>query len=98
MNLIKLITSITLLDWVGYVATVLCIVSLMMSDIKKLRWLNLIASAIFAVYSVIMATYPVALTNGIIVIIDIYYLVKIYQDEKKAKLQTKEETKEKVAV
>lgn len=72
------------LEVVGYCATTLCIVSLMMSDIKKLRWLNLIASGIFAVYSVIKATYPVALTNALIVIIDIYYLVKIYKEEASA--------------
>ena len=89
MNLVSFITSITLLDWVGYVATVMCIVSLMMSDIKRLRWLNLIASGIFAVYSIICKTYPVALTNAVIVVIDVYYLVKIYQSEIKEKRELK---------
>ena len=73
-----------ILEIVGYIATALCIVSLMMYDIKRLRWLNLIASGIFAVYSVIKQTYPVALTNAMIVIIDIYYLAKIYSEEVKA--------------
>lgn len=70
-----------ILEVVGYVATALCIISLMMSDIKRLRWLNLIASALFGGYSIIKQAYPVALTNILIVVIDIYYLVRIYREE-----------------
>ena len=69
------------LECVGYLASVLCVVSLVMSDVKKLRWINLIASATFVFYCLMTKSYPVALTNAMIVIADIYYLVKIYKDE-----------------
>ena len=69
------------LECIGYLASVLCVVSLLMSDVKKLRWINLIASAIFVIYSLIVKAYPVALTNAMIVIADIYYLIKIYKRE-----------------
>lgn len=98
MDLVKFITSISLLEWSGYLATVLCITSLMMSDIKKLRWLNLISSVIFAVYSVLKQAYPVAVTNSLIIVVDIYYIFKIYQAEIKAKAQVNEVKKEKAAV
>lgn len=71
------------LECIGYLASVLCVVSLLMSDVKKLRWINLIASAIFVIYSLIVKAYPVALTNAMIVIADIYYLIKIYKSEGK---------------
>lgn len=67
------------LECMGYLASVLCVVSLVMSDAKKLRWINLVASAMFVVYSVITRAYPVALTNAMIVVADVYYLVKIYK-------------------
>ncbi|MBP5427022.1 MAG: YgjV family protein [Clostridiales bacterium] len=71
------------LECMGYLASVLCVVSLVMLDMKKLRWFNLIASAMFVVYSLLNKSYPVALTNVMIVIADIYYLFKIYRSEEK---------------
>ena len=75
------------LDYVGYFASIMCVISLMMKDIKKLRWLNLVSSAIFAVYAFIKNTYPVAITNIAVVLIDIYYLVVIYKEEIEEKKQ-----------
>ncbi len=66
-------------EWVGYLASVLVAISLMMANIKKLRWWNLIGSALFVVYGVAIAAYPVALVNLFIVLINIYYLTKIYR-------------------
>ena len=71
------------LECMGYLASVLCVVSLLMSEVKKLRWINLIASSMFVFYSLRTNAYPVALTNVMIVIADIYYLVKIYKSETK---------------
>ena len=69
------------LECIGYLASALCVVSLLMSDVKKLRWINLIASSIFVFYSFKTKAYPVALTNVMIVIADIYYLMKMYKSE-----------------
>lgn len=68
------------MEYVGYFASVLCVISLMMKDIKKLRWLNLIASAIFVVYSAFKVAYPVVVTNLIIVFIDLYYIIKLNKE------------------
>ena len=67
------------LECMGYLASVLCVISLVMSDVKKLRWINLIASAMFVVYSLVTKSYQVALTNAMIVVADVYYLIKIYR-------------------
>ncbi|MCL1091212.1 hypothetical protein L2744_16700 [Shewanella profunda] len=72
--------STTIWEWVGYLASVVVAISLMMSNIKKLRWWNLIGAALFVSYGVAIDAYPVALVNFFIVLIDIYYLVKLYRE------------------
>ncbi|GGB54140.1 YgjV family protein [Shewanella inventionis] len=72
--------SINLWEWVGYLASVVVAISLMMSDIKKLRWWNLIGAALFVAYGLAIDALPVALVNFFIVLIDIYYLVKLYRE------------------
>ena len=62
------------LEIVGYVASVLVAISLMMSSILKLRLINLVGSAAFTVYGVLIHAYPVAVVNLIIVFINLYYL------------------------
>ena len=62
------------LEIVGYVASVLVAVSLMMSSILKLRLVNLVGSAAFTVYGVLIHAYPVAAVNLLIVFINLYYL------------------------
>ena len=63
---------------IGYVASVLVAVSLMMSKIVQLRIVNLIGAATFSLYGVLIGSIPVAGMNGFIVLINIYYLAKIY--------------------
>lgn len=63
-----------LYELIGYVASALVAVSLMMSSILKLRLVNLVGSAAFAAYGVLIHAYPVAAMNGFIVLINLYYL------------------------
>ncbi|MCT8985336.1 hypothetical protein [Shewanella phaeophyticola] len=71
--------SINIWEWVGYLASVVVAISLMMSDIKKLRWWNLIGAGLFVAYGLAIDAIPVALVNFFIVLIDLYYLVKLYR-------------------
>lgn len=74
--------SATIWEWVGYLASVVVAISLMMSNIKKLRWWNLIGAGLFVAYGLAIDAIPVALVNFFIVLIDAYYIVKIYKAEK----------------
>lgn len=69
----------TLLDIFGYIGSVLVAISLMMSNIKRLRWINLVGAAIFSIYGLLIGAIPVFILNGWIVLVDIYYLIRIYQ-------------------
>ncbi|HPN81845.1 MAG TPA: hypothetical protein PLM00_00535 [Spirochaetota bacterium] len=66
--------GVTLLEIVGYVSSVLIAVSLMMSNIYKLRVINFIGAFAFAVYGAFIPAIPVAVVNGFIAVIDVYYL------------------------
>ncbi len=59
---------------VGYVASALVAISLMMSSILKLRVINLLGAALFTLYGLLIGAYPVAVVNFVIALIDLYYL------------------------
>lgn len=63
-----------LYEVIGYVASALVAVSLMMSSILRLRLINLVGSGAFAVYGLLIHAYPVAAMNGFIVLINLFYL------------------------
>jgi hypothetical protein len=66
------------LEWLGYLASLIVLISLLMSSIIKLRWINLLGSSLFSLYGFLLGALPVGLMNLGIAIINIYYLVKIY--------------------
>ncbi|HSU16977.1 YgjV family protein [Longimicrobium sp.] len=65
------------LELLGYVASVLVAVSLMMSRIVRLRVINLVGSLAFTLYGALIGAYPVAAVNGFIVVINLFYLWKM---------------------
>lgn len=65
-------------ELIGYTASLLVAISLMMSNIIQLRIVNLIGSATFSLYGILIGSVPVAAINGFIVLINIYYLTQIY--------------------
>jgi hypothetical protein len=65
-------------ELIGYVASVLVAVSLMMSSILRLRIINLVGAALFAFYGILIGSAPVAIVNIFIVIINVYYLFRIF--------------------
>jgi GNAT superfamily N-acetyltransferase len=68
------------MSWVellGYAASVLVAVSLMMSRIVRLRVINLVGSLAFTIYGVLVGAYPVAAVNAFIVLINLWFLAKM---------------------
>ncbi len=52
-----------------------------MSSIVKFRWINLIGAASFSTYGFLIHAFPVCILNGMIIMVDIYYLFNIYSKE-----------------
>ncbi len=84
--------TVNYVEWLGYLASVITAVSLLMSSIIKLRWYNLFGSLTFCIYGFVINAYPVGLFNGFIVFVNIYYLYKIYNKKEFFKLQLVEST------
>lgn len=70
-----------ILDYIGYLGSLVVLISLLMSSIKKLRWINLVGAVIFAFYGFMIASIPTGFMNVGIAIIDIVFLVKMYKQK-----------------
>ena len=70
--------EINILEWIGYVASVIIAISLAMTSIVKFRWVNLIGATTFSIYGFMIGALPVGFLNGFITLIDIYFLYTIY--------------------
>lgn len=75
-----------LFELIGYVASVLVAVSLMMSNIVRLRVLNMLGALTFVAYGALIAAWPVAFMNAFIVGINIFYLVRMRRNPEYFKL------------
>jgi hypothetical protein len=75
------ILGISLVEWFGYTASVIVAVSLTMASIVKLRWFNLVGAGMFSTYGFIIGALPVGFLNLFITLIDIYYLIRMYQEK-----------------
>ena len=84
--------TIPLVEWLGYLASLITAISLLMSSIIKLRWFNLFGSLTFCIYGFVINAYPVGVFNGFIVFVNIYYLIRIYNKKEFFKLQLVEST------
>lgn len=75
-----------IVEWIGYIASAIILVSLLMSSILRLRWINLAGSVIFAVYGYLIGSIPVLIMNMGIVAVNSYYLSRIYGSKEKFEL------------
>lgn len=68
-------------ELVGYLASILVAVSLMMSKIVRLRIVNLLGAVTFAGYGVLIGSIPVAAVNAFIVLVNVWYLWGILRSD-----------------
>ena len=78
--------GIPIIEWIGYIGSLLIALSITMSSIVKLRWINLIGATIFSTYGFIIDALPVALLNGFIAGVNIYFLIKLANKNEAFKL------------
>lgn len=66
-----------IIELIGYLGSILVVVSMLMVSVVKLRTINLIGSSIFAGYALVIRSYPTAFMNLCLAVINIYNLVRI---------------------
>jgi GNAT superfamily N-acetyltransferase len=65
------------LELIGYSASVLIAISLMMRSILRLRVINMIGGAGFSIYGLLIGAYPVAILNALIVGVNAYQVTRM---------------------
>lgn len=65
-------------EWLGYLASLVVLISLAMSSIVRLRWLNLLGCLLFAFYGWLIAVWPVVVMNLGIAAINLWFLYQLY--------------------
>lgn len=73
--------GIPLIEWIGYAASVLIVISLIMTSVVKLRIVNTAGCTLFVFYGFVVGAYPVAISNLLIVLINLYHLYKLKNNE-----------------
>ncbi len=66
-----------IVEAIGYLGSLLVLVSMLMTSVFKLRIINTAGSLIFTVYALIIRSYPTALMNFCLVLINLHYLWKM---------------------
>ena len=75
-----------IIEGIGYLGSVLVVVSMLMTSVKKLRIVNTTGSIIFTAYALIIHSYPTAFMNLCLIMINIYQLTKLGRKEQNFKL------------
>jgi len=66
-------------SYFGYLASLFLIIALLVNGDIKFRWFNILGNISFIIYGVVFIAWPVLLTNGILITINIFYLYKLYK-------------------
>lgn len=75
-----------IIELVGYAGSALVLVAFLMTSVVKLRVVNSIGSLIFAAYALVIHSYPTAVMNFCLVMINIHYLRGLKKKETKFEL------------
>lgn len=73
-------------EWFGYLASFVVLISLTMTSIIKLRWINLVGCILFATFAYLIDSVPTVFMNIGIACINLYFLYKIYSTKEQFKI------------
>lgn len=72
--------DITLTEWVGYLASLVLMISFLMKNINTLRIVNSIGALLFVVYGIMLViSWPIIISNTFILGVNIFYLTKHFR-------------------
>ena len=72
--------TITTTEIIGYLASLILMISFLMKNIITLRIINSIGAVLFIIYGVMLAiSWPIIITNAFILCVNSYYLTKHFQ-------------------
>jgi len=68
------------LDVVGWISSILVVLSLMQARVLRFRWMNLIGAAMATVVNALLGIWPFAAMNGVIAVIDVYWIWRLTRE------------------
>lgn len=68
------------LEIFGWLGSILVVWSLTLGRVLRFRWMNLTGSLIAAIYNGVIGVWPFMAMNGVIVLINIFWLTKLYRE------------------
>lgn len=71
-----------IVELIGYTGSALVLISFFLSSVVKLRMLNAIGGAVFACYAVLIHSLPTAFMNSCLVLVNVWYLLRLRKDSK----------------
>ncbi|ELZ1714578.1 YgjV family protein [Vibrio parahaemolyticus] len=71
----------SIIEFIGHTASLFVCLSLLMSNVRLLRYLNMVGCICFVSYGVMISANPIIIVNGFCVLINIYHLIKLRESE-----------------
>lgn len=71
--------NITPAEWLGYAASGIIALSLLITNLWYFRWVNLVGAVAFSAYGMMIGSPPVAVLNGVIAGIDLFFIAQMLQ-------------------
>lgn len=72
-----------IVEIVGYLGSVLVVVSMLMTSVRRLRVVNAVGAGTFTIYALLIQSYPTAFMNFCLVVIDVYHLICMGKNKQK---------------
>lgn len=66
------------INYIGYAASIFVVISFLLKDLRKIRFINLIGCLCFVVYGLLFIEklWPVIIPNALLALVQIYHLIK----------------------
>ncbi len=75
--------DISVTEWIGYLASLILMISFLMKNIITLRIINSFGALLFIAYGFMLTTsWPIIITNIFILGVNLYYLIKHHSQKK----------------
>ena len=72
--------SILITEYIGYLASIVIMISFLMKNMITLRTVNLIGGLLFIIYGVLLSmSIPIIVTNTFVVGVNVFFLIKHYR-------------------
>ena len=70
------------IEFIGYAASLFVLISFIMKKMLYLRIINIAGCSLFIWYGAMLESMPIMLTNVAIVLVNVFYILKIVSEKK----------------